>query len=236
MIHFTSDNLNRYIAFKLGVERLNFELFELAKLKELEIDPCADNLYFEVSSDILEYFVSLESLTIKNMPIDEKLLEEIIKLSNLKSLKLVNSSVFDIEKLSNKKLTNLTLNNTYINNVDKLNNFKFLNKLSLIDMKKIDILFLKDLPNLSSLSLTNTKVERESMLSIFNLLEYLAIDNTEIKDLSFLNEMTKLKVLIIDSEIYDNNLKLINSLLKRNVCVLENGIHNLSIGRYNNEI
>ena len=176
MIHFTSDNLNRYIAFKLGVERLNFDIFELSKLKELEIDPCADNL----------------------------------------------------EKLSTKKLTTLILNNTYINNMDKLNNFKFLNKLSLIDMKKVDILFLKDLPNLSSLTLTNSKVERENILSIFNLIEYLAIDNTDIKDISFLNDMMKLKVLIIDNNLYDNNKKLINSLIKRNVCVLENGIHNLS--------
>lgn len=230
MIHFTSDNLNRYIAFKLGVERLSFDLFELSKLKELEIDPCADNLYFEVSSDILKYFVSLESLTIKNMPCSEELLNEIIKLQNLKSLRLVNSSVFNIEKLSNKKLTTLILNNTYVNNMDRLNNFKFLNKLSLIDMKKVDILFLKDLPNLSSLTLTNSKVERENMLSIFNLIECLAIDNTDIKDVSFLNEMNKLKVLIIDSNLYENNKKLINSLVKRNVCVLENGIHNLSYG------
>ena len=224
MIHFTSDNLNRYIAFKLGVERLSFDLFELSKLKELEIDPCADNLYFEVSSDILKYFVSLEVLTIKNMPCSEELLNEIIKLQNLKSLRLVNSSIF------NKKLTTLILNNTYVNNMDRLNNFKFLNKLSLIDMKKVDILFLKDLPNLSSLTLTNSKVERENMLSIFNLIECLAIDNTDIKDVSFLNEMNKLKVLIIDSNLYENNKKLINSLIKRNVCVLENGIHNLSYG------
>ena len=89
MIHFTSDNLNRYIAFKLGVERLNFDIFELSKLKELEIDPCADNLYFEVSSDIFKYFVSLETLTIKNMPCDESFLNEILKLQNLKSLRLV---------------------------------------------------------------------------------------------------------------------------------------------------
>jgi len=184
MIHFTSDNLNRYIAFKLGVERLNFDIFELSKLKELEIDPCADNLYFEVSSDIFKYFVSLETLTIKNMPCDESFLNEILKLQNLKSLRLVNSSVFDIEKLSTKKLTTLILNNTYINNMDKL--------------------------------------------SIFNLIEYLAIDNTDIKDISFLNDMMKLKVLIIDNNFYDNNKKLINSLIKRNVCVLENGIHNLS--------
>lgn len=230
MIHFTSDNLNRYIAFKLGVERLSFDLFELSKLKELEIDPCADNLYFEVSSDILKYFVSLEVLTIKNMPCSEELLNEIIKLQNLKSLRLVNSSIFNIEKLSNKKLTTLILNNTYVNNMDRLNNFKFLNKLSLIDMKKVDILFLKDLPNLSSLTLTNSKIERENMLSIFNLIESLAIDNTDIKDVSFLNEMNKLKVLIIDSNLYENNKKLINSLIKRNVCVLENGIHNLSYG------
>ena len=228
MIHFTSDNLNRYIAFKLGVERLNFDIFELSKLKELEIDPCADNLYFEVSSDIFKYFVSLESLTIKNMPCDDNFLNEIIKLQNLKSLRLVNSSIFDIEKLSTKRLTTLILNNTYVNNIDKLNNFKFLNKLSLIDMKKVDILFLKDLPNLASLILTNSKVERENMLSIFNLIEYLAIDNTDIKDVSFLNDMTKLKVLIIDSNFYDNNKKLINSLIKRNVSVLENGVHNLS--------
>jgi hypothetical protein len=97
-------------------------------------------------------------------------------------------------------------------------------------MKKVDILFLKDLPNLSSLTLTNSKVERENMLSIFNLIEFLAIDNTDIKDVSFLNEMNKLKVLIIDSNLYENNKKLINSLVKRNVCVLENGIHNLSYG------
>ena len=103
--------------------------------------------------------------------------------------------------------------------MDRLNNFKFLNKLSLIDMKKVDILFLKDLPNLSSLTLTNSKVERENMLSIFNLIEFLAIDNTDIKDVSFLNEMNKLKVLIIDSNLYENNKKLINSLVKRNVCV-----------------
>ena len=55
-------------------------------------------------------------------------------------------------------------------------------------------------------------------------------DNMElsIKDISFLNDMMKLKVLIIDNNFYDNNKKLINSLIKRNVCVLENGIHNLS--------
>lgn len=232
MLSFTSKNLNRNIAFSLKVERLEFSEEELKSLKELEIDPCADNSYFEVNEELLSYFPNLNKLTIKNMPLTDRILNFIaFKMNNLKELILVNSSVPDLKLIANKRLNNLVLNNTYIKDFEELKYFKFLNKLSLIDMKDVDIVFLRDMPNLSFLELSYSNVKRYNYLSSFPLIEVLKIDNTKIDDLSFLLSMEKLKKVLVSNDQVDNNKFVLNKLIKKDVLVIEDGIINHSLWR-----
>lgn len=230
MFSFTSDYLNNYIAFKLGLDRAKFTNEELALVEELDLDPAADKEYFEIKEDFLSFFPGLKHLGLKNMYIDKSFINKLKTIKNLESLSLINSNIEDVTSLSILNLKSLSLNNTYISNYEGLSSLKSLYILSLINMGDVDLINLRGLVNLISLSFNKTNILKAELFRNYPFLESLDIDNTNINNLIVIEDLKRLKKLNISYAAYLKNRMFIKRLLNNHTVITVDGINDLSKG------
>lgn len=217
-----NENLANYIMFKLDKVDNGFTKEELSKVTEIVID-------YNNESDSSFVF-----------------LEELSKLSNLKTITLRNGFIFNDNYnifLNLKNMSEVVFEMCEFENADLLASLK-LKSLSLINCEINNYSFVKILSNLTELSIVNGTIEIETInmlkklnylqISYSNIvdnnelnidtLEELYIDNTNIINLNFLNNLTNLKRISIDKNQYNKNKDIINSLIKKNIIVLNEGM------------
>lgn len=219
---FSSPCLNMYLLTKFK-DKKEINENDLLSLEELELDPCGDHKYFIYPLEMFGLFPNLKKITFNNMLIDDDLINLLKNMKHLISLDFYNCTITNLLSLSEIKLTSISFNHSYIEDINILSNFKFLNEIKLINMGELDIIFLKDLPNLLDIYLSGSTILRSSLLNSFPLTEKIAIDDTGIKDLRFLESFTNLKELTISQSELINNEDIIKKLLLRKVTVYKDG-------------
>lgn len=232
IINIENKNLANYVMFKLDKVDNGFTEEELNEITEVVID---------YNNETDSSFVFLEELS---------------KLKNLKTITLRNGYIFNDNYnifLNLNNLSEFVFENCEFENADFIASLK-LKSLSLINCKIESYLFVYVLENLSELSIINGVIEIEK-LNMLNHLKYLQIsysnivdnkdlninsleevyiDNTNISNFDFLNNLLNLKRISIDENQYNNNKELFNTLMKKNVLILNENM--VDFGGENNEI
>ena len=125
---------------------------ELLNIKVMTLDQLEyDGDVNLVDYDEIMYFINLEELNVFNCMINEKLLNNILKLEKLRILNIYDSDFVDYinDSFSKMNIENLTLNNCLGISIIELNNLKYL------DIKNINIDF--NINNVETLIISNSK-------------------------------------------------------------------------------
>ena len=200
---------------------------ELDGVINITID--SDNLNDSLLDDISR-FKNINSIIFMDVLVNNRMLMNVCKLNNLKTLEFYNCIVDDIEVLKESKINTLVLNNCkfddyiYINNIDSLINL-YLDNCENIDLKKLSII-----KKLKELSIWNVEVHNCEYLIYLDEIEKIRIDGSSIKDISPFLVMENLKVLVIDEQQALLNKKIVLELLEKNVSVVNS--NNQSVVMY----
>ena len=125
---------------------------ELLNIKVMTLDQLEyDGDVNLVDYDEIMYFINLEELNVFNCMINEKLLNNILKLEKLRILNIYDSDFVDYinDSFSKMNIENLTLNNCLGISINELSNLKYL------DIKNINIDF--NINNVEKLNVYNSK-------------------------------------------------------------------------------
>ena len=125
---------------------------ELLNIKVMTLDQLEyDGDVNLVDYDEIMYFINLEELNVFNCMINEKLLNNILKLEKLRILNIYDSDFVDYinDSFSKMNIENLTLNNCLGISINELSNLKYL------DIKNINIDF--NINNVETLIISNSK-------------------------------------------------------------------------------
>ena len=125
---------------------------ELLNIKVMTLDQLEyDGDVNLVDYDEIMYFINLEELNVFNCMINEKLLNNILKLEKLRILNIYDSDFVDYinDSFSKMSLEKLTLSNCLGVSIIELNNLKYL------DIKNINIDF--NISNVETLNVSNSK-------------------------------------------------------------------------------
>ena len=125
---------------------------ELLNIKVMTLDQLEyDGDVNLVDYDEIMYFINLEELNVFNCMINEKLLNNILKLEKLRILNIYDSDFVDYinDSFSKMSLEKLTLSNCLGVSIIELNNLKYL------DIKNINIDF--NISNVETLNISNSK-------------------------------------------------------------------------------
>lgn len=125
---------------------------ELLNIKVMTLDQLEyDGDVNLVDYDEIMYFINLEELNVFNCMINEKLLNNILKLEKLRILNIYDSDFVDYinDSFSKMNIENLTLNNCLGISINELSNLKYL------DIKNINIDF--NINNVETLNVSNSK-------------------------------------------------------------------------------
>lgn len=125
---------------------------ELLNIKVMTLDQLEyDGDVNLVDYDEIMYFINLEELNVFNCMINEKLLNNILKLEKLRILNIYDSDFVDYinDSFSKMNIENLTLNNCLGISINELSNLKYL------DIKNINIDF--NINNVETLNISNSK-------------------------------------------------------------------------------
>lgn len=216
MIEIKSRQLNNYLTYKLDKLEEQYTIEELNQVDELVIDN-DENL--DIS--ILKYFTNLKTLEIRNIEVNEDILDIILSLKNLTNLKFQLCEIENVSKIKDLNLTSLHLDCSKIENYEFIYELTNLEELTLTSVK-IDINKLNNLTNLKYLNISHS-ICTNDVLNIEKI-EKLYIDNSNIKDIEFTKKLINLKELSLSKEQYENKEELINELKQRNIEILDYSI------------
>lgn len=217
-------NIKTYLQINLNKIDSSFTKEDLASIKKLEIDANDPIGYQVYNPKILNDFINLEELTLKNITINQAWIAEILKLEKLNSLSFEYSYIDSIKDLIKLRLSKIAFNDTSCQDIEEINNFKTLNSISLIAMELKSLNILKNMPNLLEVKLSSSKFKDETILRTLDRIENLYIDNTDIKDLDFINNHINLKKISLSKNQIEKNKKLIDDLIYLNIEVYEDGV------------
>ena len=216
-IKIESRGLNNYLTYKLDKLEEVYTEEELSTVDELVIDN-DENLDITV----LKYFINLETLEIRNMPIDNDTLNIILSLKKLKDLKFQLCEIENPNLLKEIKLLGLHLDCSKIDDYSFVYEMTELESLTLTGLSNLDIDKLNKLINLKYLNISHTQCT-DDVLNIESLKE-LYIDSSSIKDINFTLNLPNLKTLSLSKEQYENKKEIINKLKSKNIEILDYSI------------
>lgn len=222
------EKLQSFLQISLNKSTSDISKEELASIKNLVLDGVETGYYQMYNPSILNDFIYLEHLTLKNLSVNKGWINEIIKLSHLDNISFINCDIETIKDLIKIRLKNIELKSSHCNDIEEINNFKNLNYISLIDMDLPSLNILKNLPNLLELKLSGSKFKDTQILRTFDRIENLSIDGTDIMDLDFINDHINLKKLCLSKEQIDKNSKLVDDLIYLKIDVYEDGVIHLN--------
>ena len=223
MVTIDNKELANYLMFKLDKLENAFSEEELEQVEELVLNPYDINEeYHELDLDILKYFKNLKTISFSNLLITDLDFENLYKMPNLTSLNFDKCTFENINKITSLNLLELSIINCDIEDFSFVYDLNTLKSLSIINgnLSLSNINNLKDLVFLEISSSSVTDIEKLSL----PLLEELYIDKTNINNLDIVIDLPNLKKLGLSSEQYENNKSIIETLQKRNVKLLNDGI------------
>ncbi len=145
----------------------------------------------------MEYFISLQSLTLQGNQISD--LSPLANLEKLESLDLENNQISDLSPLANlPELTVLDLVNNQISDISALSGLTNLTDLGLSYNQISDLSSLANLSELTALFLVNNQISDISALSGLTNLTDLGLVYNQISDLSSLANLTEIVNLYLD--------------------------------------
>ncbi len=204
--------LKKAISKSLGNDNDEFSKEDLESVNSLIIEDKID--FYELSE-----LVNLSELKIYNMDLSSVELDSISKLDKLVELFIIRCNVDGIKQLDGKSLDTLYVEDSSISDFVYINNIN-VNNLYLENMGEIDLKDISIIRNVTSLSLNNSVVLNEDKMIFLDKIVNLSIANTGIKNIDTLVENETLKLLVIDEDIYRNNLLVVKKLKSRDVSVV----------------
>ena len=223
IINIENENLANYIMFKLDKVDNGFTEEQLNKISEVVIDynnePDSSFVFLEELSKLR----NLKTITLRNGYIFNDNYNIFLNLNNLSEFVFENCEFENADLIVSLKLKSLSLINCKIESYSFVNVLENLEELSIIN-GIIEIKKLNMLNHLKYLQISYSNITDSTELNI-NTLEELYIDNTNINNFKFLNSLLNLKRISIDENQYNNNKGLFNTLIKRNILVLNENTH-----------
>lgn len=216
MIEIKSRQLNNYLTYKLDKLEEEYTIEELKQVDELVIEN-DENL----DMSVLKYFTNLKILEIRNIEVNDNIIDIILSLKNLINLKFQLCEIENISKIKDLNLKGLHLDCSKIYNYDFIYNLTNLEELTLTGVE-IDINKLNNLTNLKFLNISHS-ICTNDVLNIQKI-EKLYIDNSNIKDIEFTKKLINLQELSLSKEQYENKEDLIAELKQKNVEILDYSI------------
>ena len=177
------------------------------------------NLDKIINYNELLLFKNLKELILNNIIVDNNLYKVLSKL-NIKKITFIDCRLESFEYFNN-NLEYLAFNNCEIENIYEIGKFKNLNSLYLDEVNEINLEYFPNIKFIENISFLNTKVINEDKLIILDKIKNLCLTGTNIKNIDTLAYNETLKKLVIDKEIYDNNKKVIEQLIKNGVEVVD---------------
>ena len=184
---------------------------ELANIESIVIERAMD---FEE----LKELVNLKEVKIFDLNLSVVELDVLSKLENLKNIYFVNCDIDSLKAFNGLSLDVLFLDNCVVEGIEYLNNMK-INSLFLENMGTIDLDDISVIRNIENISFNNTRVLNEDKLIFLDKVIKLYLDNTGIKKIDTLIANETLKELVIDEDIYNNNIEEVKVLKSRGVKV-----------------
>lgn len=219
-IKINSENLADYAMFKLNKEDNSFTKEELSLIEEVLINfnDEVDNKFLED----LENLSNLKSITFRNGYINNIILRVLMSLKNLTNLTFDNCAFEEEKLIASFKLKELSLISCQINDYSFVYIMSDLEALSIVN-GEVEINKLNLLNKLSYLEITNSNILDNEQINISSIHE-LYIDNTSIDDLSFLDSLNDLKKVSIDDHQYEDNKVLVKKLINKGVSFYDEAI------------
>ena len=216
MIEIKSRQLNNYLTYKLDKLEEQYTEEELKSVDELVIEN--DN---NLDISVLKYFTNLKKLELRNIEINDYILEIILSLNSLENIMFQLCEIEKISKIKELNLIGLHIDCSKIKEYDFVYEMINLQELTLTGVE-VDINKLNNLTNLKYLNISHSNCTND-VLNIKKL-EQLYIDNSNIIDISFTEELPNLKELSLSKEQYENKQDLINRLKQKDIEILDYGI------------
>ena len=216
MIEIKSRQLNNYLTYKLDKLEEEYTEEELKSVNELVIE---EDINLDIS--VLKYFSNLESLELRNIYVDNAIMDIILSLNKLTNIKFQLCKIENASKLKELNLVGLHLDCSKMSDYNFIYEMNELKELTLTGVN-VDINRLNELTNLKYLNISHTNCT-DDVLNIGNL-EELYIDNSNILNIEFTLKLNNLRVLGLSKEQYENKDELINKLKNKNIEVLDYGI------------
>ena len=141
-------------------------------------------------------------------------------LENLKSLYFINCDIDSLKALSGLELDTLYIDNCVVEGLEYINNMT-INSLYLENLDTVDLDDISVIRNIENISFNNTTVLNEEKLIYLDKIVNLSLANTEIKKIDTLIANETLKCLVIDEDIYKNNVEEVKELNSRGVRVVD---------------
>ncbi len=232
IISIDNENLANYVMFKLDKIDNGFTEQELNEIVEVVIDYKNETDSSFVFLEELLKLKNLKTITLRNGYIYNDNYNIFLNLSNLSEFVFDNCEFENADLIASLKIKSLSLINCKITSYSFINVFENLEELSIIN-GEIEIEKLNALNHLKYLQISYSNITDNVELNI-NTLEELYIDNTNMDNFNFLNHLSSLKRLSIDEKQYGNNKELFNSLMKKNILVLNENF--VEFGGEDNEI
>lgn len=205
---YIKDLINR----ELSTNKDDFSEEELKKIEMLNIEKKFD------FSELIK-LINIKELKFYDMHLAVDELAIISKLNSLENLYFLNCEIDSLNVLSTLELDTFYLESTEVDNIKYINNMSiknlFLEKMFSVDLNDISII-----RNVVSLSLNNTKVLNEDKMIYMDKIVNLSIVNTGIKNIDTLIGSDTLKTIVIDRDIYKNNMVVVKKLMSNGVSVV----------------
>lgn len=219
-IKIDSENLANYVMFKLNKSGNKFTQEELNEIFEIVIDYRDEDDSSFVFLEELRKFNNLKSITLRYGFIHDDNYNIFSCLKNLSEIVFDNCKFEDADLIASLNINALSLINCDIRSYDFIDSFDDLRELTIVS-GNVKFSKINNLNKLRYLQLSYSNIINLFDNSILNIdsIEELYIDNTNINDFSFLNNMSKLKKVSIDAKQYENNKKIFNNLIKKNILV-----------------
>ncbi len=186
-----SENIKRYIENNVDIKDNEIELEDIRKLNRININ--ALNLKLEEAIFVpeeLSYLKEIEECSFANFTITDEIIE------NLNKLKKLSIFQFDFCKSTVSKKIYNSISRIYLNYSDfslleMCDNTESMKTVFLKNVKDIDVSKINKFKNLKRLSLLNSEVNNIESLKNFENLEEVKIIGSKINNVSILEELSK---------------------------------------------